>query len=135
MSVTGCPCGSGLPYGQCCRPLHEGQAGATPEALMRSPFSAFALGLDDYLFRTWHPATRPPLPYTDGTQWVRLAIVDAPDLGEQRGIVEFTAHWRTPNGSHGQMTERSVFERRAGRWVYMNGVPGLGGKPEKEESR
>lgn len=86
---------------------------------MRSRFSAFALGLDDYLFRTWHPRTRPPLPYCDDTQWLALDIIDAPEFTDQRGIVEFHATWRTPNGSTGVMREQSLFERRAGRWVYV----------------
>ncbi|WP_203935690.1 SEC-C metal-binding domain-containing protein [Planosporangium mesophilum] len=35
-----CPCGLGQPYGECCGPLHRGQATApTAESLMRSRFS------------------------------------------------------------------------------------------------
>ncbi|HVX54620.1 YchJ family protein, partial [Nocardioides sp.] len=55
-----CPCGSGLAYDACCGPLHRGarQAGSALE-LMRSRYAAYALGKADYVFRTWHPRTRP----------------------------------------------------------------------------
>ena len=51
-----CPCTSGRAYAECCRPLHRGARDAeTPEALMRSRFSAFAVGDVEYLWRTLHP--------------------------------------------------------------------------------
>ncbi|WP_275423743.1 YchJ family protein, partial [Virgisporangium ochraceum] len=56
-----CPCGGG-PYAACCGPAHGGAPAATAEALMRSRYSAFALGDADYLLRTWHPTTRPRSP-------------------------------------------------------------------------
>lgn len=57
----GCPCGSGAGYATCCEPLHDGARDtATAEELMRSRYTAYAMGLADYLFRTWHPRTRPP---------------------------------------------------------------------------
>ena len=54
-----CPCGSRRVYEECCEPFHLGAAAPTAEALMRSRYSAFALGLAPYLLRTWHPSTRP----------------------------------------------------------------------------
>lgn len=61
MSDRECPYGSARPYAACCEPLHNGvRDAATAEALMRSRYSAYAKGLADYLFRTWHPRTRPP---------------------------------------------------------------------------
>ncbi|MCU1437526.1 MAG: motif domain protein, partial [Naasia sp.] len=65
-----CPCGSGQPYAECCEPLHLGAAAATAEALMRSRYSAFALGLPDYVRSTWHPSTRPgSLDLDDDSTW------------------------------------------------------------------
>jgi len=55
-----CPCGSGAPFAACCSPPIEGSAPApTPEALMRSRFSAYVKGrpIDaDYIMATTHPA-------------------------------------------------------------------------------
>lgn len=50
-----CPCGTGKPYAACCEPFHAGAREAPdPERLMRSRYSAFALGLGEYLWRTLH---------------------------------------------------------------------------------
>lgn len=52
MAVKDCPCHSGARYVACCKPLHEGAPATTPVTLMRSRFSAFALGLGNYLVDT-----------------------------------------------------------------------------------
>jgi len=111
-----CPCGSGENYDGCCGPLHAGAAAPTALALMRSRFSAFALGDADYLLRSWHPETRPAtVDLDDGVTWRRLQIVDA---GES--TVEFRATYLR-DGEHNVLHERSRFERVAGRWVYVDG--------------
>lgn len=115
-----CPCGGGL-YAQCCAPFHTGlQQAPTAEKLMRSRYSAFALGLDEYLWRTWHPRTRPERVELDDTRWTGLEIVAVVDGSERdhSGIVEFIAHYRQGRRT-GAMRERSRFERRAGRWMYL----------------
>ena len=71
-----CPCGSGTPYDACCGVLHRGERqAATPEELMRSRYSAYALGDLGYVDRTWHPRTRPdaitPRP---GLRWTGLEV-------------------------------------------------------------
>lgn len=118
-----CPCGSGRGYEGCCGPLHAGEAASTAEALMRSRFSAFALGLPDYLLASWHPSTRPvALDLEPDVVWRRLQIVDTvaggPDDAE--GVVEFRASNRGPDGA-GLLHERSRFVRVDGRWVYLDG--------------
>lgn len=119
-----CPCGTGSNYGACCGRLISGAAQArTAEELMRSRFSAYAVGELDHIFRTWHPRTRPddvsPAP---GVQFVGLTVHAIVAGGEEDdlGIVEFTARLLTPEGAD-QMRERSRFQRRAGRWVYVDG--------------
>src|SRR5580692_1348054 len=48
-----CPCHSGRRYAACCRPMHRAEREApTPEALMRSRYAAYSLGLGDYLVNT-----------------------------------------------------------------------------------
>ncbi|MGH1562499.1 YchJ family protein [Mumia sp. DW29H23] len=112
-----CPCGTGRSYDGCCGRLHRQEAQAeTPEELMRSRYAAYAVGDVDHIFRTWHPRTRPDdLAADTGITWERLEIVDA--SGDE---VEFRAHYRTAAG-RGVMHERSRFERRAGRWLYVDG--------------
>lgn len=117
-----CPCGGGT-YAACCEPAHEGRVWpATAEALMRSRYSAYALGLDDYVWRTWHPRTRPQsVDLEPGVHWMGLVILategGTPDLTE--GVVEFAARWRE-GGRSGVLHERSRFGKRAGRWFYVD---------------
>ncbi|MCB1240613.1 MAG: SEC-C domain-containing protein, partial [Tetrasphaera sp.] len=51
-----CPCGTSLSYAACCRRfVVDGELAPTAEALMRSRYTAYAMGSGDHLFRTWHP--------------------------------------------------------------------------------
>jgi SEC-C motif domain protein len=108
-----CPCGADL-YDACCGPLHRGEVQAsTPEQLMRSRYSAYALGLTDYVWRTWHPRTRPPAVTEHGLTWTGLEVLRA-----DGDVVEFVARHED-----GVLHEVSQFERRAGRWFYVDGGP------------
>ena len=120
-----CPCLSGLAYGKCCEVLHTGGGVATTaEQLMRSRFSAFAVGATDYLLATWHPSTRPPdLELDPSLRWYRLDIERTERGGpfDTEGIVEFRAHFRSPDGA-GEQHEVSRFVREAGAWTYVDGA-------------
>ena len=87
---------------------------------MRSRYSAFVVGAGDHLFRTWHPRTRPDdLDVAPDPGWLGLRIVAAPEPEGETGEVEFVA------GHTGwTLRERSRFERRRGRWVYVDGDVG-----------
>jgi SEC-C motif-containing protein len=104
--------------------LHHGERhAATAEELMRSRYAAYARGEADYVFRTWHPRTRPADVTIDADiLWRGLEVTDtaAGGVDDQRGEVEFTAHYETAS-LPGAMHERSRFERRAGRWFYVDG--------------
>jgi SEC-C motif-containing protein len=119
-----CPCGTGEPFGGCCLPLHVGEREAqTAEQLMRSRYSAFAVGDPDYLWRTWHPRTRPDSVTIDpAVVWTRLEIVDrvAGLAGDRTGEVEFRASYRDDQRT-GTLRERSRFAVRARRWFYLDG--------------
>ena len=115
-----CPCGSGVAYAACCEPLHEGlRAAETAVELMRSRYSAYAVGDAGYLARTWHPRTRPKeIDVTAGPRWRGLTVLATADGREDDriGEVEFEARH-----AGGVLHERSRFVRRAGRWVYVDG--------------
>lgn len=122
---TRCPCLSGLTYDECCGPLHRGDRTApTAEALMRSRYSAFAVGDAGYLRSTWHTATRPvSLDADDGTVWRRLEVLATDGGGpfDTAGTVEFRASYRDPGGIPGSLHEVSRFVREGGRWSYVDG--------------
>ena len=125
MSTTRCPCLSGLPYDACCGRLHAGSATAqTAEQLMRSRFSAFAVGDPDYLLATWHPSTRPTtLDLDDDVRWYRLDILATRQGSpfDREGVVEFEAFYRSAGGP-GSQHEVSRFVRESGRWLYLAGT-------------
>lgn len=130
-----CPCGSGETYGGCCGRYHApfaqtGQLRApSPEALMRSRFTAFALGLADYLLASWHPSTRPAsLELDQQLRWYRLDILSrAGGPFDSVGTVEFAAYYRSVPGLpenqrvHGVQTEVSRFTKEKGVWYYLDG--------------
>ena len=116
-----CPCGTGATYDDCCGRLHRGAAEAeTAEELMRSRYAAYAVAHLDHVFRTWHPRTRPDDLDRQRLEWTGLEILDVVNGGpdDDQGIVEFAAHYLGPGGA-GTLHERSTFERRGGRWVYV----------------
>ncbi len=125
MTPTACPCLSGMPYDECCGPLHRGEStAATAEALMRSRFSAYALGDVAHVRRTWHPGTRPAdLELDPELRWYRLDLLATSRGGllDGSGTVEFRAYFRSPGGA-GSQHEVSRFVREGGRWLYVDGV-------------
>ncbi|RKT68350.1 SEC-C motif-containing protein [Saccharothrix variisporea] len=120
-----CPCGLGEPYESCCGPLHHGTKPApTAEALMRSRFTAFALGNEPYLLQTWHPTTRPKrIDFDPDQHWTHLVVHDRTDGTpfHTTGTVEFTAHYRY-QGEPQELHENSRFVRENNRWLYVEPV-------------
>lgn len=118
-----CPCGTGLTYGECCGKYHAGATAPTAETLMRSRFTAFAVGDEDYLLRTWAPEERPAsLGLADsGLRFYRLDVLDVVGGGplDETGVVEFEAFYKGTEA--GSQRERSSFRRLDGNWVYAAG--------------
>jgi SEC-C motif-containing protein len=120
---TSCPCGSGLSYDRCCRPCHSGIAAETAEALMRSRYTAFVLGLEDYLLATWHPDTRPAtldLHLDTSTKWLGLAVKRSETISANEALVEFVARYKV-GGKAERLHETSRFFMIDGRWYYRDG--------------
>jgi SEC-C motif-containing protein len=123
-----CPCSPDRLYAACCGPIHLGtRAAPTAEALMRSRYSAYVLGLADYLAHSWHPRTRPAdlaLDATLGMRWLGLDVKRHVDHGDGTAEVEFVARYRVGGAPARRMHEASRFERMDGRWVYVDGDVG-----------
>ncbi|MCR2792502.1 YchJ family metal-binding protein [Microbacterium sp. zg.Y625] len=116
-----CPCGSGAAFADCCGRHLAGVPAPTPEALMRSRYTAFVVGDAAYLEQTWHPGTRPErLDLDPALRWRGLEILDT-EAGAKRGYVEFRAHW-SEGPTRGVLHERSRFVWQSGRWWYLDGV-------------
>lgn len=95
---------------------------------MRSRYSAYVLGLRDYLLDTWHPSTRPQQMerFDSGVKWLGLTVKRAWTTADSEGFVEFVARNRPPGGGPAQrLEELSRFVRDAsthGRWQYISAV-------------
>lgn len=123
---TSCPCHSGKKYKQCCHPYHKGILPATALLLMRSRYSAYALGLADYIIRTTHPDNAD---FTDDTAAWRESILEFSRSARFKGltIIEFI------NGENeafvtfeaifedGSFIEKSRFLKENGQWLYESG--------------
>ena len=133
-SHTLCYCCSSKSLNHCCGPLLSGaQQAQTPEALMRSRYSAFCTGHIDYLIETTYPAARTKddrsaLNETiTGTRWRGLKVIRSSDDGA-KGQVEFCAFYSDKQAQHAstavaQLHELSDFELINKRWRYTRGKP------------
>ena len=126
-----CPCGRPSTLAQCCGPYVAGDLHATdPEALMRSRYTAFALGTPqavEYLNATHHPNFRAPnlreglkASIAGVDDWLGLQVLFTETKGE-RGVVEFIATYRI-GMQRDKLHERSKFARVGKRWFYTEGV-------------
>lgn len=128
MTGLSCPCGSTLAYEACCGRWHAGPLhlqAPTPQALMRSRYSAFVRDQRGYLLDTWHPSTRPAAiePPEPGLRWLGLKVKREAMTGEDSGLVEFVARSKLGGRAH-RLHETSRFVREGGRWYYVDGDTG-----------
>ena len=121
--TAACPCGGGA-YADCCGPYLSGQRWpATPEALMRSRYTAFVRGDEAWLRKTWHPSAIPAGFALDESQqpvWLGLSIKAVTQESPEWARVEFVARYRIAGRGHRQH-ERSRFVCDGGRWLYVDG--------------
>lgn len=120
-----CPCGTGHALADCCGRWHAGaQHLHAPDALalMRSRYSAYALGLSNYLLATWHASTRPATLDTmpPGLKWLGLEVRRFQATGPHEATVEFVARSKLGGKAH-RLHETSHFVLEAGHWWYVDG--------------
>lgn len=128
MTSTSCHCGNALPYSTCCGRYHAGPEhlqAPHAEALMRSRYSAYVLGLHDYLLATWHASTRPAElePDPPGMKWLGLEVKRAGQQDADHASVEFVARSKLGGRAH-RLHEVSRFVREDGQWFYVDGDVG-----------
>lgn len=87
---------------------------------MRSRYSAYVLGLLDYLLASWHPSTAPGDFSLEPVKWLGLEVLAASSQGDV-GVVEFVARYRNSLGRAERLHELSRFVREAGQWFYLDG--------------
>lgn len=127
--MTFCPCGSNKQYIECCEVYHTNQEIAlTPEALMRSRYSAYAMAKVAYIKKTMRG--KPLLGFneseaehwTKSIQWLKLEVVKSylDSADSQIGFVEFIAKYLQKDVVHA-LHELSEFHLSDGHWYYVDG--------------
>ena len=125
-----CPCDSIVSYKLCCGRYHKGNIKApTAEALMRSRYTAYAMGKAQYLYKTWHEKTRPSLSSlreSDPQKLIALKIISTQAGGEHdlKGMVEFIASSEStdPEQPIYQHREKSLFIKVKEQWLYIDRI-------------
>ena len=126
MKTQACVCDSGNAFDQCCQPfLTKSDYARTPEQLMRSRYSAFALGgYGEYLLETWLPSSSVNLDAAELSKrllnWQCLDVLKE-TKNEDLGTVEFKAYFLDQDGEQQVYHEISTFQRILGRWFYSKG--------------
>jgi SEC-C motif-containing protein len=126
--LAACPCGSNQSYVTCCGLRHSGVKPAeTAEALMRSRYSAFAMGNGEYILATQAPTVRSQSAadlsaWARGLKWLGLRVlrVERGSPTDARGTVEFEARFED-GGQVVTQREVSRFDKVEGRWRYIGG--------------
>ncbi len=129
LSKKPCPCHSGKPYINCCKPFHDGALPESPTLLMRSRYSAYALSLAEYLIKTTHPHS--PQYHSDVVAWKE----DLKDCGQSHDYYALQIFSEEPGMPIAYVTfkagirikeedlsfiERSEFRFENGMWLYFD---------------
>jgi SEC-C motif domain protein len=140
MTTESCPCGTKRPFSECCGPALAGTAApATPEALMRSRYTAFVKHDVDYIFKTIAPNHRGDFDrqgvedWSRKSEWLGLDIIATEKGGpaDDTGTVEFAARFRD-KGQDRRHDELATFVKIDGRWYFEDGkTPSV--KPVRNE--
>lgn len=123
--VNSCICGNNIAFSSCCEPYLKGSAiPSEPEQLMRSRYSAYALGgFGEYLLKTWFPPMAKNLRVSELSKktqhWIKLDVLGSGNT-DTEGWVEFKATYQTNSGKS-VMHEKSVFTRIEQQWFYIGG--------------
>ena len=117
-----CPCGSTLLFNNCCQLyISHKKNPSSPEQLMHSRFSAYAIKGGQYIFDTYDSASQLKQSvdeiqsWADECAWIALKIHEA-----KQEIVEFSAYYIIENTLY-ELRERSNFALEQGLWRYIDG--------------
>lgn len=127
-SETKCPCSSDKNYGDCCEPFHKRSKHApTAEALMRSRYSAYALGEIEYLITTLPLMDRKKFDrrsaqvWSEQSEWQGLEILATKESGKgDKATVEFIAKYKIQDEEI-KHHELGMFQKAGDRWFFLDG--------------
>ncbi len=123
-----CPCGSGKDYQDCCELYISGiKVPTSPEALMRSRYSAYTIANIEYIARTMCDNAIAGFDKEEAVNWAKrviwqkLEVLNSGLSSKARGFVKFKAYF-VENNQQYILHEKSEFRCFDGRWYYVDGV-------------
>ncbi len=121
--MANCFCGSNISFEACCQVFINGiQNASTAETLMRSRYSAYAIGNADYLVATTRASTRnlhkkeDILEWSKSNHWMKLEVINSTET-----TVKFIAYYIDYWGKAQIHEELSTFIFENGKWFYVDG--------------
>jgi len=126
-STQHCPCGTGKSYADCCGVFISNQKlPLTPEALMRSRYTAYTRANIDYIIQTMKSPAADNFDVKDAEEWAKTVNWIGLDViktkyDANQGIVEFRAHYSL-DGKKNILHEISEFRFENGKWYYVDGT-------------
>jgi SEC-C motif-containing protein len=148
-----CVCGSNKSYANCCESHHTGVIPPTPEKTLRGRYSAYVLGVPEFIVRTSHPQSKEYQEYmiesqassksgikrwskdvvrmSKDYQYLGFEVVSTTEVDANRSIIKFRILLRESDGSLMAVEEDSVFVNESGSWLYLDGETN---EPEEDVS-
>lgn len=121
-----CPCGIKKDYAECCGPfIEDRQVPSTPEALMRSRYSAYTQANMDYIAQTMKSPAKDRFDagsaeeWAKNVEWLKLEVKTS-SVEDKKGFVEFIAYFKEKGEIH-TLHEMSEFRLDDGKWFYVDG--------------
>ncbi len=136
-----CPCGSEIDYSDCCGVyLSDEQIPASPEAMMRSRYTAYSLANIAYISNTMRG--KPLIGFVEVVArswaerviWLGLKIIAVRIGTPDQGYVEFIARYLEGEQLK-SICEISEFHRLDGKWFYVDGLHPDSKKEKKQTVR
>ncbi len=122
-----CPCGQQRPYESCCKKYIDGiEVPLTPEALMRSRYSAYVMSQVSYIGKTMqgeplvHFNEQDILDWLKEVQWLGLKVIQTKQKSDKLGFVSFEARYHY-QGKDQAICEKSEFHKINDQWIYVGG--------------
>ena len=112
-----CPCGSGKKYKKCCQVFHKGKIAKNALTLMKSRYTAFAVGDISYIIKTstFQKDYNDLKSFSQNCEFKKLEILDYTENSVTFKATIFC------NGEDVSFSEKSYFVFKDGRWYYDKG--------------
>jgi len=149
---SSCPCSSGKNYNACCQTYHQGEIVPTPEALLRSRYTAYATKNADFIIKTTHRDN--PDYSTDTKKWKKEIIATANGykflglkikeikeaeeivlISFESDVVDLRQKSKKDSGLSEifLFSEKSKFKKEQNAWKYLDGSTTFQSIPNNDE--